>query len=120
LASFTSLTDCSGILYASTSLASDRGRDLLNKAIDALLSTVDTSAPEVLWSVQFQHRPSSGSDPLAADLGDRVLRFPPPSMDLAFDDAVLGHVKEVWQKIMGDEGGEFLSFQDREVYDDDE
>jgi hypothetical protein len=41
-------------------------------------------------------------------------------MDLAFDDAVLENVKEVWQKIVGDEAGEFLVFQDREAYDDDE
>lgn len=41
-------------------------------------------------------------------------------MDLAFDDAVLENVKEVWQKIVGHEAGEFLVFQDREAYDDDE
>ena len=41
-------------------------------------------------------------------------------MDLAFDDMVLENVREVWQKIVGDDGGEFLIFQDREVYDDDE
>ena len=41
-------------------------------------------------------------------------------MDLAFDDAILDNVKEVWQKIVGENGGEFLVFQDREQYDDDE
>jgi hypothetical protein len=41
-------------------------------------------------------------------------------MDLAFDDDVFDNVKEVWQKIVGEDGGEFLAFKDREVYDDDE
>jgi hypothetical protein len=121
LESFTSLTDCSGILYASTSLNGDKGRDLLDKATQALLSAVNTSpAPEILWSMQYQHRPSSGSDPLPTQSNSQVLRFPPPSMDLAFDDAVFDNVKEVWQKIVGEDGGEFLAFKDREVYDDDE
>jgi hypothetical protein len=70
--------------------------------------------------MQYQHRPSSGSDPLPTQSSSQVLRFPPPSMDLAFDDAVFDHVKEVWQKIVGEDGGEFLAFKDREVYDDDE
>lgn len=41
-------------------------------------------------------------------------------MDLAFDDKILDDVKEVWQKIVGEDAGEFLVFQDREQYDDDE
>jgi hypothetical protein len=41
-------------------------------------------------------------------------------MDLAFDDTVLDNVKNVWQKISGDDAGEFLVFQDREAYDEDE
>lgn len=41
-------------------------------------------------------------------------------MDLAFDDSVLDQVKDVWQKITGGNDGEFLVFQDRETYDDDE
>ena len=41
-------------------------------------------------------------------------------MDLAFDDSMFDNVKAIWQNIMGEEGGEFLVFQDREVYDDDE
>ena len=49
-----------------------------------------------------------------------VLRFPPPSPDLAFDDNIFDHVKEVWEKIMAGEGGDFLVFQDREVYDDED
>jgi hypothetical protein len=57
---------------------------------------------------------------LPAHTSDHVLRFPPPPMDLAFDDTTFDHVKDVWKKIMGDDAGEFLVFQDREVYDDDD
>jgi len=99
------------------------GRDgfaLLQKAVDSLLSAHDVSpSPTILWSVEYQQQASSGSETLPTDT-DHVVRFPPPSMDLSFDDAVLDNVKEVWQKIVGDDAGEFLVFQDREVYDDDE
>jgi hypothetical protein len=49
------------------------------------------------------------------------LRFPPPPPpDLAFNDAIFDRVKVIWEKIMGDAAGEFLVFQDREAYDDDD
>jgi hypothetical protein len=41
-------------------------------------------------------------------------------MDLAFDDSMFDRVKNVWKKIVGEDAGEFLVFQDREVYDEDE
>ncbi|KAL1652705.1 Rab proteins geranylgeranyltransferase component A [Didymella pomorum] len=108
------------ILYASTSLGSEKGPVLLRKAIDALLSSVDVSpAPEVLWSAQYHQHASSGAERLPTD-NKRVISFSPPSMDLAFDDKILDDVKEVWQKIVGEDAGEFLVFQDREQYDDDE
>lgn len=101
-------------------MSSEKGFHLLNKATDALLASVNVSpAPTALWSVRYRQHPSSGSE---ADLvGDeRILHFPPPPMDLAFDDAILDNVKEVWRKIVGDDPGEYLVFQDREVYDDDD
>lgn len=108
------------ILYASTSLSSEKGFWLLEMAVDALLEAIDVSSkPVVLWSAQYRQHASSGSETLPAD-SQQVLSFAPPSMDLAFDDSILDNVKAVWQKITGEEGGEFLVFQDREVYDDDE
>jgi hypothetical protein len=98
---------------------SQKGFTLLRKAVESLLSAHDvTPSPTILWSVEYQQEASSGSETLPSDT-NHVIRFPPPSLDLAFDDTVLENVKEVWQKIVGDEGGEFLVFQDREVYDDD-
>ena len=93
---------------------------LLEKAVGTLLASVDVSpAPEVLWSAQYQQHASSGAENLPAD-NERILRFLPPSMDLAFDDKILDDVKDMWQKIVGEDAGEFLVFQDREQYDDDE
>lgn len=95
-----------------------KGFDLLQKAVQALLSTVEiTPQPSELWSIQYQQQPSSGSESIPTD--DHVLRFPTPSLDLVFDDSILDHVKQVWQKIEGDDSDEFLVFQDRETYDDD-
>jgi hypothetical protein len=64
-------------------------------------------------------QPSSGRD-LPPCGSDNTLCFPPLPMDLAFDDAVLDNVKSVWEKVTGQDGGEFLVFQDRETYMDDE
>lgn len=115
------LTDSSGILYASTSLQGDEGFELLEKGVQALLSSVDlTPSPITLWSVRYRQQPSSESGSLS-NMNDHIVRFPPLSMDLAFDDSILDQVKEVWQKIVGEGAeGEFLVFQDREPYDDDE
>jgi hypothetical protein len=110
----------SGVLYASTSLSGQQGFSLLKKAVDALLASVEVASPlNVLWSIEYQHRPTSGTEELPTDTDDHILRFPPPSMDLAFDDTIFERVKVVWERIMGSDAGEFLVFQDREVYDDD-
>ncbi|KAH4003452.1 Rab proteins geranylgeranyltransferase [Parastagonospora nodorum] len=109
------------VLYASTALRGKLGFQLLSRAVDTLLASVDVSpAPSLLWSTQYQQRPTSGTEVLPTGNDDRVLRFPPPSADLAFDDNIFDHVKDVWEKIMGGEGGDFLVFQDREVYDDED
>ena len=94
---------------------------MLQKAVASLLASVDVSPkPSVLWSVQYQQQASSGPETIPSEDNDHVLRFPPSSLDLAFDDSVFDNVKDVWEKIVGDDAGDFLVFQDREVYDDDE
>jgi hypothetical protein len=101
-------------------LSSDKGFELLKKAIRGLLVAVPVSPmPDILWSAEYRQHASSGSETIPFE-DEHVLRFPPPSMDLAFDDAILDNVKGVWQSIVGEEDGEFLVFQDREQYDDDE
>ena len=112
--------DILGVLYAST-LAYDDGFELLQKAVDALLSVVEvTPPPKVLWSARYRQQPCSGTEILPSGITN-VVRFPPSSMDVVFDDQVLGNVRDVWQKIVGEDvGEEFLVFQDREEYPEDE
>jgi hypothetical protein len=106
-------------LYASTTQSGKQGFDLLSKAVDTLLASVDVSpTPSVLWSAQYQQKSTSGTEVLPISSNDHVLRFPPPPMDLAFDDGMFDRVRDMWTKIMGDDAGEFLVFKDREVYDD--
>lgn len=109
------------ILYASTSLSGNDGFQLLHLATNALLSSASiTPVPAVLWSVQYDKRAGAESGVLPTHASDLALVFPPVPLDLASVDSVLDHVKGAWQKIMGNEAGEFLVFADRETYDDDE
>lgn len=101
-------------------LDSGKGPELLQKAVDALLMAVAASSkPAVLWTMNYQRHISSSTDTMTAG-SEHALSVPPSSMDLAFDDTILDNVKSVWRKIVGEGGGEFLVFQDRESYDDDE
>jgi Rab proteins geranylgeranyltransferase component A len=70
-----------------------------------------------MWSMRFQQRYGHANPSESSALPpshDHVLKFSSPSVDLAFDDVLLDHVKAIWQKIVGDEAGEFLVFEDRE------
>jgi hypothetical protein len=54
-----------------------------------------------------------------SSLSANILSFPPPSLDLAFDDALIDTAKEAWKIIMGDQASDdFMKFEDREgAYD---
>jgi hypothetical protein len=60
--------------------------------------------------------PETKVEPPASPSNDVFLRFPRPSLDLAFDDDVFERVAKVWRRILGTEaeGVEFLRFADRE------
>ncbi|KAH0543193.1 hypothetical protein FGG08_002454 [Glutinoglossum americanum] len=117
------------VLYASVSAESSRGHTLLDQAIENLLESVDDeSTPKVLYQIRYtQTSASSSSDkvqepeapPPASSALENVLLFPPPSLDLVFDDSILERVRTFWRMIVGeggDEGdeGEFMVFEDRE------
>ena len=118
-----------GVLYASVSAESGHGYPLLDQAIENLLS-VEDSSPEILYQMKYTQTSTSSSpdkvglDPeaLPSDLDspENVLLFPPPSLDLVFDDSIIERVKAFWKKIVdkdGDEGsGEFMIFEDRETF----
>ncbi|KAF2499262.1 rab geranylgeranyl transferase escort protein-like protein [Lophium mytilinum] len=109
------------VLYASVAMTGDVAVRLLERAVQALLSSKNLQPqPIVLWSLRYeqtsqitQHKESAASARTASP-DERILVFPPTSLDLAWDDSVLDQVKGVWRSIMGDDGGEFMVFEDRE------
>ncbi|KAF2639341.1 hypothetical protein P280DRAFT_527918 [Massarina eburnea CBS 473.64] len=109
------------VLYSSTSLAGERGFQLLHLATDALLSSVaETPPPTILCSTQYQQRAEATDDITPETPNDHVINFAPTPLNLAFDDSILDRVKPVWEKIMGEDTGDFLVFEDREAYADDD
>lgn len=115
------LTTHTGSIYASTSGPTS----LLDEAVKRLLAVMaDTSQPVILWCLKYEQQgpgaDHSGSDP-KTNAEDGTVIFPSPSLDLAFDEAVLDAVKEAWQRIIGPEAKDFLVFEERNpVGDEDE
>lgn len=111
------------VLYASTALASPNGPRLLRAAISALVSAVDvTPRPNIMYTAQYEQSAAPSASVLSSIQDDRVLRIPTSGLDLAFDDGNIDAVKEVWRQIVGEgeDAGEFLVFEDRESYADDD
>jgi len=56
------------------------------------------------------------SKPFTQDISGRVLTFPPTSLDLSFDDALVDSVRAVWRKTTDAESDDasFLRFEERE------
>lgn len=116
------------MIYGSTSLPGEEGQTLLKSGVDRLLSAVDQeSKATTLWSLRYTQLGYWGGQPeeeeVSYHLNGRVASFPPPCLDLAFDDGMLGVVRSVWEKVMGGEvtePEEFMKFEDRnEEIDDD-
>lgn len=81
---------------------------------------------KVLWSLRYTQLGRAGDVIDAAQAlkssspSDSTISFPPPSLDHAFDDALLDMVKEVWKIVQGEEAidEEFMKFEDREGVED--
>lgn len=117
-----------GVIYGSISISGQDGQDLCHKAVELLLeSFADTEdKPTVLWRLCFTQIGSLDlSDSVdkihRSSSSDQVLFFPPPSLDLAFDDEVVESVRAGWKAVRGDDDDDddFMKFEDREDYDDD-
>lgn len=117
-----------GVIYGSVSVSGQEGQSLLEKAVDMLLQLFadNEDQPTVLWRLGFTQvgvLGSSDSDDkiYRGSSSDQVLIFPPPSLDLSFDDQVIESVRAGWKAVVGDEGhdDDFMKFEDRETYDDD-
>ncbi|KAL2842239.1 GDP dissociation inhibitor-domain-containing protein [Aspergillus pseudoustus] len=112
------------VLYGSVNIPGQQGQSLIADAVDKLLKSSSGPDAQVLWSLRYtQLGRAVGCDTSPANnvLGN-VIRFPPPSLDLAFDDSIIDLVKDAWTIIMGDDASpeHFMKFEDRESYDDEE
>ncbi|KAL4940255.1 hypothetical protein BDV06DRAFT_230459 [Aspergillus oleicola] len=114
------------ILYSSVSIPGQQGHSLIDGAIEKLLRSNAGPDARVLWSLRYTQlgrAVGTGGETRPANVvSGNVVRFPPPSLDLAFDDSTIDLVKDAWTMVMGDEATDeaFLRFEDREDYDDEE
>ncbi|KAJ5825214.1 hypothetical protein N7474_002352 [Penicillium riverlandense] len=111
------------IIYGSVAQPGPDGQSLLDSAVARLLQAEGPQAT-VLWSLRYSQlgRLSNGDiPPTLSEHSPHVHSFPPPNLDLAFEDETVGVVKEAWQKIMGNEArsDEFMIFDDRDGASDD-
>lgn len=90
----------------------------MESATQQLLASVDPEA-EIIYTLRYIQLGSLQADAsasLSVEQFERVFSFPPPCLDLAFDDTMIEQVKQVWKTVMGDDAdeNEFLLFEDRE------
>ncbi|OJJ43134.1 hypothetical protein ASPZODRAFT_124350 [Penicilliopsis zonata CBS 506.65] len=105
------------VIYGSVAIPGPRGHTLLESAVEKLVHPA-----RILWSLRYTQlgRASAVDDAAQAvqssGFAENVFCFPPPSLDLAFDDGLIDLVRAVWRGVMGDEARdeEFLNFDDRE------
>lgn len=129
-----------GVIYASAAPGDNsQAHARIDDAIRRVLADADPAA-HPLWTLHYTQVGDevSTSDParMSANTDSRshsevgspptptripfaspsphVYTFPAPSLDLAYDDNVLGRVRLVWERIMGEDAGAFLKFEDRE------
>ncbi|KAJ5595561.1 uncharacterized protein N7459_001769 [Penicillium hispanicum] len=106
------------IIYASVSVPGPEGQTLLECAVDQLLRAEGPQAT-VLWSMRYNQLgrfSNDGTQPTINALSPHVYSFPPPNLDLAFEDETVDMVKQAWVKIVGDEASpdDFMIFDERQ------
>lgn len=120
------------VLHGFTSASGPLGSQFLDAAVQTLVRTTgEDPMPSCLWSMKFEQRGQSkpllgGADiDTAATEYANVLTFPQTgAVDLKFDDGVVDRVRNVWEKILGDEADAerdaFMKFEEREGLGDDD
>ncbi|KAF2434865.1 hypothetical protein EJ08DRAFT_627082 [Tothia fuscella] len=104
------------VIYASTS-----GKQEINAlAVDCLLRQVAAEpVPKVLWTMQYEQHAGSWQEDEAVE-HEGVITMKPSSLDLVFDENILSEVESAWKKVLGDDAGTFLTFEDRNSVGDDD
>lgn len=91
--------------------------ELLDRAIERLLSAVkENPQPQLLYTLRYTlstaspskraqstqpDGPSAPTDdnPQSSPGADHLIEFPPPALDLVFDDNILAQVHDAWKRI---------------------
>lgn len=112
-----------GIIYGSVALSGPEGHSLLERAVDRLLQAEGPQAI-ALWCMRYNQLgrlSNGGTPPTIQTRSPHVFNFPPPSLDLAFEDETVDMIKQAWVNIVGDgvAHDEFMIFEDREGTSDD-
>ena len=98
---------------------------LLKAKIDVPVSSEleqQNAAPESLFELRYDQTRASTSNLVSGN----TCAFPPPSLDLAFDDSTLDNVEEAYLHVLGKVGGDqaqetpYMVFKSREQFDDDD
>ncbi|KAL4874834.1 GDP dissociation inhibitor-domain-containing protein [Aspergillus karnatakaensis] len=112
------------VLYSSVSVYGPPGQSLIEAAIAKLLASSAGPDAAILWSLRYTQlgRAVGGDTRPANVVSGSLIQFPAPSLDLSFDDSTIDLVKDAWTLIMGEgvSPEDFMKFEDRENYDDDE
>ena len=110
-----------GVVYGSVSLPGSQGQLLLESAVNSLLQFEAEPTAKVLWSLRYtQLGRFDASQSIATDSSKNIICFPPPSLDLAFDDSTIDIVRAAWKMVMEGDAvdAEFMNFEDREGAND--
>ncbi|KAK5991108.1 Rab proteins geranylgeranyltransferase component A [Cladobotryum mycophilum] len=110
------------VIYLST-VSSPNSQDHLGRALSSLLTAAkpgeQTAGP--LYQLSYEQTGINGA---SLSVEENIASFSLPPLDLAFNDSVLGPVKEAWEFIMSDivseEREDYMAFKDREGAEIDE
>jgi hypothetical protein len=81
---------------------------------------------EILWALRYTQLGHLGAEAVSEaplrGISERIISFPPASLELALDDRVIDDVRSVWKMVMGDDVNEdeFLKFEAREGADEED
>ncbi|KAL9115633.1 MAG: hypothetical protein Q9227_000001 [Pyrenula ochraceoflavens] len=114
-----------GIIYASTLSSDTSDFIILDEAVNKLLRATNGSDAHLLWSLHYLQSGRFSSDGNVgisrSPASQRILVFPPPSLDLEFDDGIIDSIREVWRIVMGAESDdEFMMLAPRRRHEDDD
>ncbi|KAK2760283.1 Rab proteins geranylgeranyltransferase component A [Arachnomyces sp. PD_36] len=111
------------VIYGSTSVSGEEGEGFIRAGVERVLSA--EGGGKVLWCLSYTQLGVWGDEvgDIEEYVGGKVVGFPAGRLDLGFADGMLGEVRSVWKRVVGDEEGEegFMVFAERnEEVDDDE